>query len=260
MISKNQLKFYSSLKEKKHREQEGYLLIEGLRLCEEAVSANLNFKTLLYDSDFPTTDRSQKLIAACQKKNILCEEIPAKALNKLADTKNPQGVVAIVKKHEITFSDFLASNPQTIIALFEINDPGNLGTILRTANWFGVDGVILSSNSVEYTNPKVVRASMGAAFHLPILENLSLSDFLNNLIKEGYSLYWADSNSGTDFHDVTYAKKSVLILSGETAEIDEDIKQIIHERIIIHGKGKSDSLNVAIAAGIILSEMNQKGK
>lgn len=258
MISKNQLKFYSSLKEKKHREQEGYLLIEGLRLCEEAVAANLNFKTLLYISNFPTTDRSQKLIAACQKKNILCEEIPTKALDKLADTKNPQGVVAIVKKPERNYSDFLASNPQTIIALFEINDPGNLGTILRTANWFGVDGVILSTNSVEYTNPKVVRASMGSAFHLPIFENAALSDFLNDLKQQGYSLYYADSNTGTNFHDVTYAKKSVLILNGETAEIDEDIKQVSHEKIIIPGEGKSDSLNVAIAAGIILSEINQK--
>ena len=258
MISKNQLKFYASLKEKKYREQEGLLLIEGLRLCEEALSANLHFRALLYSADFPNSDRSQKLLAACQKKNIPCEEISAKDIEKLADTKNPQGVAAIVRKPDTDFTAFLASAPKTIIALFEINDPGNLGTILRTASWFGIDGVILSVNSVEYTNPKVVRASMGSVFHLPIFENVYLVDALNILSEKGYSLFLADSNSGTNFYDVTYPEKTVLILGGETAEITVDIKQTIHQQITIPGEGKNDSLNVAIAAGIMLAEINRK--
>ena len=188
--------------------------------------------------------------------HIPIEELASKQLDRISETVHSQGIIALVKMKQFRFDEMVDKKQNLLVAVDRINEPGNLGTIIRTANWFGATGILISEDSVAVTNPKVLRASMGAAFHTPILERLELSDTLLKLKKAGYELFVADSDRGVDFSTVDYPERSVLVLGNETDGVDEKIKSLASKVLMIPKRGKGDSLNVAVAAGIILERMS----
>ena len=162
MISKNQLKYYTSLKRKKVRELEQKFIVEGLRLCEGVFDSEYEFDKVIYCPAKLSSERANRFIEKCKNTGLPTEEIDTKSLKLISDTVESQGILGIVRMQHFTLEHLLANFAKHLVALDHLNDPGNLGTIIRSANWFGVHGILLGPNSVEFTNPKVVRASMGS--------------------------------------------------------------------------------------------------
>lgn len=246
------------MKEKKYRDREGKFLVEGLLLCEELVASATYRKlieSLVFSPTEASSERARKLIADWTARGLTVKEIDPVGLKRLSDTVSPQGLIAVVRKAAVDFGDLLAAAPHCLLILDGVSDPGNLGTILRTANWFGADAVLLSANSVEWTNPKVVRSSMGAVFHIPVVSGLPLAETLSELANRGYSLFAAEAGGDTPFMAATFGKKNALIFGGETSGISQEVSPFVTTKLRIPGQGKCDSLNVAVAAGIILSEV-----
>ncbi len=156
MVSNNELKYYSSLKQKKYREKEKKFLIEGFHLAEECLKSAYKMETIILKDDIDESEH-KNILAKASKKNINIEKLPSKQFSKLSETKEPQGIISIVNKPDNPGGNNSFGN--NVIALDRINDPGNLGTIIRTAYWFGIDSIIVSAGSADIYNSKVLRSS-----------------------------------------------------------------------------------------------------
>jgi TrmH family RNA methyltransferase len=153
------------------------------------------------------------------------------------------------------FSLWLAETSGNILILHEVNNPRNLGALTRSARWFGFDGIILSTNSADYTNPKAVRASMGSIFHLTIIPEIDLSTALPE-IKKSFFLIGSDVHEGILPHPVQ--KKAALLLGNESHGLSESVLRIADEKWSIPGRGKADSLSLPQAAAIMMYECTKK--
>jgi len=192
-----------------------------------------------------------------QNKTIV-EPLPEKLFNKLVDTESSQGIVGVVNRPE-----FSKTNPpgNLIIALDKVSDPGNLGTIIRTAYWFGVDQILLSEGSADPYNPKVVRSTQGGIFHTNITEDADLAVELKKLESNGYSVYLFTLDAERALSQISKSSKSgksVLVFGSEAHGISNEIIEQGFEKVKIEGYSASESLNVAISAGIALYEFKQR--
>ena len=175
------------------------------------------------------------------------------AYRKLCDTKNPQGIMAVIKKPETASGDIvsLAAADGTAVVLEGLQDPGNLGTIIRTAEAAGVNCVVMDKNTVDIFSPKVVRSSMGSIFRVPFIYTEDLKDLLQQLKEKGVTLYAADL-AGEDMKSVTLEKKRAFIIGNEGAGLSKEISDFCDTKIRIPMKGKIDSLNAAVAAALLM--------
>ncbi len=251
MLSKNELKRYSGLLAKKNREIEKKFIVEGKRLLTEGLHSEYSCELVCVSHQFNETNAD--IIKFVKQKNTRLEILTVKDLQKLCDTKSPQGVVAIFKTPDEPMDSFKESGADIIVALDEINDPGNLGTIIRTCDWFGIGHIILSNSCVELYNPKVIRSTMGSIFRLKTIRNIGLSDHLKTY-KPTYKVLASDLE-GTDVRKYKLRDKSIIIFSNEAHGLSETLVSQVDERVTIVGKGKAESLNVASAAAIILSNL-----
>ncbi len=235
-------------------------MVEGLRLCEEIFDSEYKFDTLIYCPGKINSERANRFIDKCKNAGLATEAVDTKSLKRVSDTVHSQGILGIVNMQHFSTEQLLANSPKGLVALDNINDPGNLGTIIRSASWFGADGVLLSQNSVEFTNPKVVRASMGSAFHLPIWGPLDLYETLCKLKELGYALFVADSGGEIHYTTADFSNKWVVIFGNEISGVSDEIKGIASGILNIPRQGKGESLNVAVSAGIILAETLRKNR
>ncbi|MCB0732337.1 MAG: RNA methyltransferase, partial [Ignavibacteriae bacterium] len=195
--------------------------------------------------------KENKFLAILKSKKLEFEIISNNDFLKNSSTKNPQGIAAVF---EIPKKNRLNLHEGKIVCLENISDPGNLGTILRSCNWFGIKTVLLSKNCAELYNPKVLRASMGAIFHLNIHENINLINEISALKKMGYESYYADMN-GADYRKINFNEKCIITFCNEASGPTKDLKSISDYAITIPSKGNIDSLNVSAAAAVILSRL-----
>lgn len=250
MLSKSQIKYYSSLKQKKIRFKENKFIAEGKRLIQEGLNSSYVCETVIVNFSF--AESNSNFINNIKSKGFKVISCSNNDFSKLTSTDNPQGILAIFKsslpKKEI-FKD------RIIIGLENISDPGNLGTILRSCDWFGVKTVIISEGCAELFNPKVIRASMGAIFHLNILEKQDIIPNLLDLKKLGYQTFVADME-GENYTNINFNKKSFVVFCNEANGPSKELSDSCFKRITIPSKGKIESLNVAAAAAVILSRIN----
>ena len=188
-LSKETLKKIAQLKTKKGRKKQKSFLIEGARLCGEAVKSAWEIQSLLYTGDAQQIPRVRTILRNAEKREIELFQIKTDVLNRLSDTVTSQGIAGIAKISDFTPDQLFQRRPEFILALDSIKDPGNMGTLIRTADAFGVDGVILSKECVDLFNPKVVRSTIGSIFHLPILKDIVLQDFLSDLKKKNFRIF-----------------------------------------------------------------------
>ncbi|MBK7105760.1 MAG: RNA methyltransferase [Ignavibacteriae bacterium] len=247
MISKSELKSLSKLTQKKYRISEQKFIIEGKRLFEEGLKSNFKCLEVLITEDFE--NNFPEIIKNLLSKKIRYSIINNVELEKLSSTKNPQGIIA---SFEIPSHNEKLINDKIIICLDNISDPGNVGTILRSCDWFGVKTVLLSKECAELFNPKVLRASMGAIFNLNIFEDIDLVSKISELKKRNYKIYLADLD-GIDYKKNQFNQKSVIIFSNEAFGPTKELVEICDTKITIPKKGNIDSLNVSAAAAVILS-------
>lgn len=229
------VKLAASLQKKKYRDLYGKFLIEGMKLIHEAMAFGYEFESVFYVPDMVTYDLSMPAYEVSYE--ILC---------KITDTVTPQGIAAVVSVKEPEMSKLDLA--QRVVYLDRLQDPGNVGTIIRTADAFGFDAVILSKGCADLFSPKVIRSAMGSAFHLEIFRDFSAEE-LRMLGKKIYSssLEASDMPKKIDF-------PAVLVIGNEGQGISNEIKAVTDEFVKIPMSGNAESLNASIAAGILLYE------
>lgn len=252
MLSKKQLKYYSSLLNKKHRREEKKFLVEGAKLILEAFNSGCRCELLLTLKE--QFDENEDFYRIIHKQKINIEFVKLPEFEKLSDTKNPLSIIGVF--HFIHETDANYRNDKLIVALENISDPGNMGTIIRNCDWFGVKNVLLSSNCAEIYNPKVIRASAGSVFHLNIYRKDNLIIALEEQKKLGYKILCADL-SGENLYNFTRREKLLLVMANEANGPTDRLKKLSDQSITIPRKGKAESLNVASASAVILSELTK---
>lgn len=253
-ITKQQLADIKLLLQKKHREETGKFIIEGWKSVQEAANAGAAIDTVLYDE---LRVENKKLLSWLQDHARRTYAVKSKELDSIADTVSAQGIVAVLPKFSGAehIAPVFAKEQSLIVVLDGINDPGNLGTIIRTCDWFGVDAVVIGKNSVELTNPKVVRATMGSLFHLPIDGDADLKQFLTLCKKEKYSVYSTELTGSKDIRTVSFSEKAVVVIGNESHGVSDEVSALADHKILIPQFGKAESLNAAMACGVILSHI-----
>jgi TrmH family RNA methyltransferase len=252
LISKKNLQLYASLKEKKFRAMHQKFFVEGPHLLDEAVKAGQRPEIILCSSSYQSQFESQfgdKL----RKHKI--EIISDMEFKKLSDTQHPQGVGAVFPIPQPLPQTSLNNR---LIYLDSIQDPGNLGTIIRTAQWFGFSQIILSGSCVDPYNPKVVRSSMGSIFSAEFIDDDIKNSALSKLRDNGYFLMAADIEGKNIFEVLQIPDQYILIFGNEGAGINSSISSLINAKLTIPRIGKGESLNVASAAAVILSQITSR--
>lgn len=248
MLSSNDIKYFASLKQKKYRKEHAQFLIEGFHLVEECLSSPYELEYIILRGGVDLAGHSGILEKISQNKTKV-EPVPENLFNKLVETESSQGIVGVVS---IPKKLSKKGNSDLIIALDKINDPGNLGTIIRTAYWFGVSTILLSENSADVFNSKVIRSSQGGVFHSIIEEDVDLNSKLMELSKNGYRVFLFTLDADTFLDKVKPEANSVLVFGSEAHGISEELLNSGHERVKIRGYSECESLNVGISAGIAL--------
>lgn len=252
MFTKNNLKYYTSLLQKKYRRQESKFIIEGKLLVDEGLKSKFECEILLMTKSF--VDKNKYFLSQAKKHNTRTELLKEYELKKISGTEHPQGIVAVFKKKFQEFGDISTDN--LIVGLENISDPGNLGTIFRNCDWFGLKSVLLSPDCAEIYNPKTVRASMGSIFHLKIFAEIDFYKELEKLKKQGYKILCSHMQ-GKDIFKFKRPVPSIVIFCNEANGPSQKLLSITDYQINIPRLGQAESLNVASASAIILAELKK---
>lgn len=245
MISQANLKRIRALAQKKQRYLSKQFIVEGEKLVGELLQSKLPYILIAATQDWMAKNNNQV---------ANCEEITDEDLGKVSQLQQANKVLAVVDFLEFDAASIHAG--QRVLALDNINDPGNLGTILRIADWFGFDAVLLSENCVDPYNSKAVQATMGAIFHVPFFQVESLELTLTQLKGQGKLLYTAEMN-GENLKSATLQLPGILIMGSESHGVRPEISALADKKLFIEGYGKSESLNVGVATGILCQWFRQ---
>ncbi len=238
-LSKNKIKWIRSLHLKKHRDELGLYIVEGEKMVNEALKFSLDsIETIIHTLEFDIRDFKGE-----------SNQISHKELEQISTLKTPNKAFAILRQ-KINSPSINAE--KLIIALDGIQDPGNLGTILRIADWYGISDIVCSKNTVDWYNPKVVQASMGAIFRVQI-HYIDLFDWLSNCSLVIYGALLEGKNIYTDKH----LENGVLLMGNEGNGISSDLLPLITHPISIPRFGEAESLNVSVATAILISEFKR---
>ena len=240
MITKNQVKYIQSLGQKKCRDAEQVFIAEGPKLVNELLmAANCRMVRLYAMKEWIDT----------VKTNAEVIEVSADELQKISQLTTANQVLAIAKK--IAWQDDPVIKGNISLALDEIQDPGNMGTIIRLADWFGVKNIFCSMDCVDSYNSKVVQASMGSITRVRV-EPTDLSSWLKN---SNEVRIYATTLNGKDITKMEKLKEGIIVIGNESKGIKQEILELSNIQITIPGKGKAESLNAAVATGIILAHL-----
>jgi len=246
----------SLISSRKARKKSGQFTLEGVRLVEEAVESGWIPETVLFSEDLSPRGRSILDHLSIPKENIL--EVISTLLADLSDTENSQGIVMIFKNIVLKMPLSL----DFVLILDEVKDPGNLGTLLRTGHAAGVQAVFLTPGTTDAFSPKVLRSGMGAHFHLPIfpLDWESILSLLDRNSPKPYELILADTKQGLSLWDLDFRQPVGIIVGGEAFGAGSSAGKYATKRCTIPMTGNSESLNAAIAGGILMFEVvRQRG-
>ena len=250
------------LKQAKHRRAGSQYLVEGVRLLEEALRQEGGIRTILYSPRLEGTDRGVRLLSSARRKMADAEwlYVSDEVLGNLGETQYHQGILAVLDRRNWSWDD-LWKRKGVILLLCALQDPGNLGTLLRLAEAGGGAGLILGKGCVDPYNSKVVRASMGSLFRIPFLIDQDLGPCLHRLRSHGYGI-WASAVRGrVSLWEVNFSPPCAVLLGQEGGGIPPDLLQAVDDILYIPMAAQAESLNVAMAGGVILYEaLRQKRK
>lgn len=237
----------------KFRKAETSFVIEGVRLCEEALKNNCVIEYFLYSTN--ALDKYADIIKSLEAKakHTLCVE--NRIFCALSDTKTPQGVLCVVKTlDKSTHFDKIIKNG-IIVALDNIQDPSNLGTMLRTADALGIGAMVLSSDCCDVFSPKVVRGSMGAIFRIPFIITDDLAEFISDFNNYGTSLACVLDKDAITLNEAKFIKPTLAVIGNEGNGVSKEVIDVCAHKLYIPMKNNAESLNAAVAASIIMWEM-----
>ncbi len=253
-------------KKSKFREEEDVFVAEGgrmfLELPEEAVlelyvtEAFLTAAKPSCGQDFQREDLTERLKQFPNRYETVSEEVFAK----ISDTVTPQGVLAVVKRMHYRTEDLLADSRPLLLMIEDLQDPGNLGTMFRTAEAAGVSGILMSRDTVDIYNPKTVRSTMGSIFRMPFLYADSLKETIDELKRRGITVYAAALRHSVSYTEADYGKGCAILIGNEGKGLKRETIEAASRAVSIPMQGKVESLNAAVSAAVLLYEARRQRK
>ncbi len=244
------------LKRSKDRRKQGLYVVEGLKMFEEALDADLLHKAYFSESFY--MEKIQKIER--KKENLSYfhdldyQVLRDDVFKQISDTITPQGVMGIIKSQEYDLKHLLTQEDVFLLILEDIRDPGNLGTMIRTAEAAGVTGIIMNSSSVDIYNPKVIRSTMGSIFRMPIYIAENLYETLLK-VKDNKIPIYAAHLEGEPYNNQKFNKKNAILIGNEANGLSQEISEMTDKWIKIPMKGRVESLNAAVASAILMYEL-----
>ncbi len=244
------VKDVKKLKEKKYRDALNKYIVEGIKLVGEAIQEKADIESVIICEDCMKEDIiDKKLMYEIAKLN--CVYVNSKVFSIITDVSNPQGILAVIKKSEKKQN--INYNEDVIVVLDGIQDPGNLGTILRTVDSANLKQIIVSNDTADCFNSKVVRSTMGAIFRVKVIKSNNLVNDLSNMKKHGFNVVVTALDTNDSVYDINYMKK-VIVIGNEANGVSNAIKDMADNKVKIPMLGKTESLNASVAAGIMIYE------
>lgn len=232
------------------------IFVEGLRLCEEALSSKLEIDAVIYTDHIARKDRAANLIQNLNSRAKSSAEVSEKLLESISYTKTPQGIVVLAARPTNDEETFAAKQTRSplLVVLHEINNPVNVGAIVRTAEAAGATGIIATANTADPFSPKALRGAMGSAFRVPIWSGPTFNEALAWCHSRKIGTIAADLSGSTTHMEVDWRKSSAIIVGQESTGLSPDQVAAADSSVRIPMHGAAESLNVAVATGIILFE------
>ena len=244
------IKHIKKLKDKKERDISNEYIIEGVKLIQEAIQEKAKIKQIIICEECEKAEAIPKEIMY-EIARYECIYITKKLYNYLTEVKTPQGILAVIEKESNEKN--IDYTQEIIVALDGIQDPGNLGTILRTVDSIGLTQILVSKDTADSYNPKVVRSTMGAIFRVKIIECEDLEKTLKEIKRHKFEIVVTSLQTKNSIYDIDYNKK-VIVIGNEANGVQEKIQQLADKKVKIPMLGKTESLNASVATGIILYE------
>lgn len=241
----NLFKEIKKLKEKKHRIKSNKYLIEGLRFVEEAIKSKVSIDSIIFTESFK--EKNPDLFLKINE-NIKLIQMNEALLKQLCSTENPQGVVGVINMQNKELK-----SGELVVLVDKVQDPGNMGTIIRTAHAAGAAGIVMTKGTVDIYNDKTLRSTMGSIFYIPIVEDDSL-DFVKSLKKEGYKLVVSSLQGKNNFFEENLKGKVMIAVGNEGNGVSDEVYDIADIKVKIPMPGEAESLNVAVATSIMIYE------
>ena len=248
------LKLAASLKIKKHRDDNSLFVVEGVRLVEEATQARREIMAIIGTSKAYRQERVQGIMKQLTARSCRIAVIEEELYAKITDTEQPQGLMALVRKQESKLDKIPNATTPLLAILDGVQDPGNVGALIRTADAAGCTAVVLTSGCADVYGGKVVRATMGSLFHLPIVSNVNVTELVDWLSDNHISLAATALSSTNLYHEVDLKGPVAIVLGNEGAGVSVELLSKAEQHLYIPIYGKAESLNVAAAAAIIFYE------
>jgi TrmH family RNA methyltransferase len=251
-MTRKQMSYVRSLRQGKFRRVYGQFLAEGPKVVDEFIHSDYRFSTI-----YATDELFNKNIDLVNEKEIRYEVITDKELESLSRLKEPNHVIAVIQHQEVPEEIDISG---LTLALYAISDPGNMGTIIRTADWFGIQNIFCSFRTVDVYNPKVVQASMGSLSRVTVTY-LDFEELFAQCNEVGIPVYGA-LLGGEDFYETDIAENSMLVIGNEATGIKEKYYKFFDKKLSIpsYNNSKMESLNASVAASIMVSEFRRRYK
>lgn len=259
-LSRSHVKILKTLRRKKGRQQQNCILVEGVRLCEEALNAGVTVKEAIVLESVRENERVKPLLQRCQTAGIPIYIVGPKSFQVISEEPSPQGVALVIRKRSEASRE--KEQAPFILACEDIRDPGNLGTLLRSADWFGVKHCLLSAGCVDMYNSKVIRASMGSVFRVGIEYEKDFVRALEKLQSKGYRLIATVSREkqNLELNRLGKSDRDILIIGNEATGLSAEVRRLADVRVSISGQEHVESLNAAIAGSICLYQLLHSGE
>ena len=248
MLTKSVVKHIRELQQKKYRKEFKEFIVEGVKGVGEALLSEFEVIMVVFQGDLRDEQDFKELIKICTQKSIPFEFCGRNEVDQIKSTETFPGVMAVIVEPDVVLDKILDGSP--IVCLDGVKDPGNLGTIIRTADWFGVKNILLSEDTVDPYNEKVVRSTMGSVFREDIFLSTNLVHTLEKLKKDGYQICILNMD-GKPLEKLPQ-KKVVYVFGSESHGVRDEVEKMANKIYTIPGKGGAESLNVSVAAAILL--------
>lgn len=253
MITSNQNPLIKELqvlqKKKTERNNQKVFIVEGLRAVRE-IPSTWEIHQYVVAKSFAQEATQMRL-----SNEIPVTRVADSVFEAISDTKTPQGIMAVVSQLDDPLDQIIHEEAGFFIIADQVQDPGNLGTLIRTAHASGVSGIFLSKGCVDLYNPKTIRATMGSVFHIPIVLDMEMEEIINVLMGENTTIYATALEKSNILYDYDYTKKIAIVIGNEANGISETTKKMVSNFIQIPMPGGAESLNASIAAGICMFEV-----
>ena len=244
------IKHIRKLKDKKYRDESNEYVVEGVKLVEEAVKENAKIKQIIVCEDTTRTYEIPTHIML-EIAKYECISVSDKIFNIITQVTNPQGIMAIIEKNAQNAK--IDYTQDIIVVLDDVQDPGNLGTILRTVDSIGLNQIIVSKGTADAFNSKVVRSTMGAIFRIKIIEVENLAQAIKEMRKHHFKLMVTSLQTKNSIYDIDFNKK-IIVIGNEANGVSKEIQEMADEKAKIPMLGRTESLNASVATGVVLYE------